>query len=100
MVSNLLYKIHEMALADFTQLQISASEDEKETTLLAVESTWSLGSHSLRRDWDGTHSFPAPSCRKKDSTPRECVRKTGQAEDRRCARCLVNWIPQINVLST
>ena len=89
-----------MVLADFTQLQISANEDEKEMTLLAVESTWSLGSHHLSRDWNGTRSFPVPSCCKKDSTPWECVRKTGQAEDRCCAHCLVNWIPQVSVLST
>lgn len=89
-----------MALADFTQLQISANEDEEETTLLAVESTWSLGSHPLSRDWNGTRSFPVPSCCKKDSTPWECVRKTGKAEDRFCAHCLVNWIPQVSVLST
>lgn len=64
MVSN-LYMTHEMALADFIQLQISANEDKKETTLLTVESTWSLGSHHCSRDWKETHSFPAPSCCKK-----------------------------------
>lgn len=70
-----------MALVDFIQLQISANEDKKETALLPVESPWSLGSHPLSRDGNETRSFPAPSCCEKDSTPRECVRKTGQAED-------------------
>lgn len=89
-VSN-LYKIHEKALADFIQLQISPNE----TTLLTVESTWHPGSHHLSRHWNETHSFPAPSCCKKDSMPQECGRKTGQAEGRRCAHCLVNWIAQV-----
>lgn len=42
MVSN-LYTTREMALADFIQLQTAANVDKKETTLLTVESTWSLG---------------------------------------------------------